>query len=63
MALLASLLFGERLGVAGVLGLLLGVGGLALLEVPPAGLAALPDWLAQGADAARGACLLSCACA
>ena len=34
VALLASLLFGERLGLLGFLGLGLGVLGLCLLEVP-----------------------------
>lgn len=35
VAVLASLLFGEKLGGAGVVGLMLGVAGLLLLEVPP----------------------------
>lgn len=35
VALLASLLFGERLGPLGFVGLGLGVLGLCLLEVPP----------------------------
>lgn len=34
VAVLAALLFGERLGPVKVLGLLLGVSGLGLLEVP-----------------------------
>lgn len=64
VALLAALLFGERLGAAGVAGLLLGVAGLCLLEVPPAMLASLPDTLAAatagltsggGADVAAAA--------
>lgn len=49
VALLASLLFGERLGVAGAAGLLVGVAGLCLLEVPPSVLASLPDSLAASA--------------
>lgn len=35
VALLASILFGERLGLSGVAGLLVGVCGLLLLECPP----------------------------
>lgn len=49
VALLASLLFGERLGVAGAAGLLVGVAGLCLLEVPPSVLASLPESLAASA--------------
>jgi drug/metabolite transporter (DMT)-like permease len=41
VAVLAALLFGERLGAAGAAGLAAGVAGLALLEVPPDALAAL----------------------
>lgn len=36
VALMAAVLFGEELGLAGVLGMLGGVLGLCLLEVPPA---------------------------
>ena len=43
VALLASILFGEQLGAAGAAGLLIGVLGLCLLEVPPSVLASLPD--------------------
>lgn len=49
VALLASLLFGERLGAAGVAGLFIGVAGLCLLEVPPN---ALDGLLAGGSLAA-----------
>ncbi len=41
VALLASLLFGERLSAVGYGGLVAGVAGLCLLEVPPAALQAL----------------------
>lgn len=41
VALLASILFGERLGAGGVAGLALGVAGLALLEAPPSVLTSL----------------------
>jgi drug/metabolite transporter (DMT)-like permease len=51
VALLASLLFGERLGPAGWLGMLMGVAGLCLLEVPPSALANLTVGL-SGAGAA-----------
>ena len=43
VAVLASLLFGERLGAGGVVGLGLGVAGLLLLEVPPSLLSSLPE--------------------
>ena len=43
MALLASLLFGERLSAVGYGGLVAGVAGLCLLEVPPAALQALVE--------------------
>ncbi|EFN57925.1 hypothetical protein CHLNCDRAFT_142001 [Chlorella variabilis] len=49
VALLASLLFGEKLGSAGVAGLFIGVAGLFLLEVPPSVLTSLPDSLAGAA--------------
>ncbi|GAB4817226.1 hypothetical protein N2152v2_004272 [Parachlorella kessleri] len=53
VALLASLLFGERLGPLGYAGMGLGVAGLCLLEVPPSLLAALPEaWSAGGGQAA-----------
>ena len=56
VALLASLLFGERLGAAGIAGLFIGVAGLCLLEVPPSLLTSLPDALAGGgADLAAAA--------
>lgn len=45
VALLASILFGERLGGLGYAGLLVGVGGLVMLEVPPSVLAYLPETL------------------
>jgi len=41
VALLASLFFGERLSAVGFGGLVAGVAGLCLLEVPPAALQAL----------------------
>ena len=41
MALLASLFFGERLSAVGYGGLVAGVAGLCLLELPPAALQAL----------------------
>jgi drug/metabolite transporter (DMT)-like permease len=51
VAVLAALLFGERLGAGGIAGLALGVLGLVLLEVPPATLAALrPFSAAAGVD-------------
>jgi drug/metabolite transporter (DMT)-like permease len=43
VALLASALFGERLATKGYAGLLLGIFGLLLLEVPPSMLETLPD--------------------
>ena len=43
VALLASLLFGERLSAVGFGGLVAGVAGLCLLEVPPAALQALVE--------------------
>jgi len=46
VALLASVLFGERLGARGFAGLALGISGLLLLEVPPAALETLPQTLA-----------------
>ena len=53
VALLASLLFGERLGPLGYAGMGIGVAGLCLLEVPPSLLAALPEaWSAGGGQAA-----------
>ena len=54
VALLASLLFGERLGAAGVAGLGVGILGLCLLEVPPSVLASLPEVL-QAGEWGRGA--------
>ena len=45
VALLASIFFGERLGRTGIAGLLVGVLGLCLLEVPPELLTALPALL------------------
>jgi drug/metabolite transporter (DMT)-like permease len=55
VALLASLLFGERLGPAGYAGLAVGVLGLCLLEVPPSMLESLPQALAAGGEAALAA--------
>jgi drug/metabolite transporter (DMT)-like permease len=52
VAVLASLLFGERLGAGGVAGLALGVLGLVLLEVPPGALAGLLPPTAAAAAAA-----------
>ncbi|KXZ55945.1 hypothetical protein GPECTOR_2g1496 [Gonium pectorale] len=49
VALLASLLFGERLSGLGVAGLGLGVAGLALLNVPGDNLAEAAEALASGA--------------
>ena len=43
VALLASLLFGERLGALSFLGMGLGVVGLCLLEVPPDALQGKPS--------------------
>ena len=43
VALLASLLLGEQLSIAGYAGLAVGVLGLCLLEVPPNLLASLPS--------------------
>ncbi|KAL4858588.1 WAT1-related protein [Chlorella vulgaris] len=45
VALLASLLFGEKLGSAGVAGLFVGVAGLCLLELPPSVITSLPALL------------------
>ena len=56
VAALAALLLGERLSVAGVAGLGVGVAGLCLLEVPPALLASLPS-AAAGAPSAPAVCL------
>lgn len=64
VALLASLLFGERLGAAGVAGLFVGVAGLCLLEVPPSVLTSLPDWLlAAGGSGSAAADLAAAASA
>lgn len=60
VALLAAALFGEEIGATGVAGMLAGVAGLCMLEVPPSALAqllhpALGDAVAQvaaGSDAA-----------
>lgn len=52
VAVLAALLFGERLGAGGIAGLGLGVLGLLLLEVPPATLAALLPLGGGGGDLA-----------
>ena len=52
VAVLASLFLGEKLSTLAVLGLLIGVAGLCLLEVPPAALADLPGFL-QGGQPAR----------
>ncbi|GLC43811.1 hypothetical protein PLESTB_000910500 [Pleodorina starrii] len=49
VAVLASLLFGERLSGLGVVGLALGVAGLALLEVPGDSLAEAAQALVSGA--------------
>lgn len=55
VALLASLLFGERLGPLGYAGLGVGVLGLCLLEVPPSMLESLPAALSSGAAEAASA--------
>ena len=52
VAVLASLLFGERLGPWGVAGLGLGVVGLLMLEVPPSVLTSLPDVITSTAGTA-----------
>ncbi|GFR46932.1 hypothetical protein Agub_g8580 [Astrephomene gubernaculifera] len=49
VALLAALLFGERLSSVGVAGLLVGVAGLALLEAPEEGLVEAAQQLLSGA--------------
>lgn len=55
VALLASILFGERLGRLGYAGLVMGVAGLCLLEVPPSLLASLPEALQGGGQGAAAA--------
>lgn len=57
VALLASLLFGETLTALGYIGLLVGIAGLLLLEVPPDSLQAIfssPDLLSLKASIASG---------
>jgi hypothetical protein len=59
VAVLASLLFGERLGMAGVAGLLLGVAGLLMLELPEQYFTTVAAFAAASSDAfaAPGACV------
>ncbi len=59
VTLLAALLFGERIRPAGALGLLAGVAGLCLLELPPEALQGLVQQSTTGVPARA---LLGCAC-
>lgn len=52
VAILASILFKERLGPWGIAGLGLGVVGLLMLEVPPSVLGSLPDAITSAAGTA-----------
>ena len=65
VTVLAALLFGERIRPAGVLGLLAGVAGLCLLELPPDALPGLSQEsitgvpaVQRGAGCPTGLCLL-----
>ena len=65
VTLLAALLFGERIRPAGALGLLAGVAGLCLLELPPDALRGLLQESSAGVPAVCNrmqAALLGCAC-